>query len=369
MIFLISMTGVIGIKKSLQTSLLLLLMVSSACSDRGDSYLISGEVEYVEEFPKEFVISDDKPYLEDFMGVVAMKGADSLFIGIQDGADYFVGIYSFATGEKLADAFKKGQGPNEYSSWPGVLRTYEKNDSLYALLSASRVGLITLNLTSTVNSGTEQITNIHKPSKIWGSSFIPLENGDTMVQILNPYEKGGYSRKLISGNGMADIPNLGDLDATWTDVNNNTLGGIIFPIKGDSVIVEAMIELNQIMVYSLYDQQLRKTICVGDHLDTVEKETFFSRQNRTTNYDGIQQWQDYIFFLYSPTTEREFRANKGKSQLQVFDQDMKPVARIQFPVLIQSFYLNKDGVLYGFNPVTETETLYRWDISDLINQF
>ncbi|MDE7459711.1 MAG: hypothetical protein K2M85_01340 [Paramuribaculum sp.] len=363
------MISVIEIKQALQKSLLLLLAVSSACSNRGDSYLISGEVEYVEEFPKELVISDDKPYLEDFMGVVAMKGADSLFLGIQEGADHFVGIYSFATGEKLADAFKKGQGPNEYSSWPGVVKTYEKDDSLYALLSASRVGLITINLTSTVNSGTEQITDIHKPSYKWSASFIPLENGDTIVQILNPYEKGGYSRKLISGCEMTDIPNLGDLEAIWTDVNNNTLGGIIFPIKGDSVIVEAMIELNQIMVYSLYDPQLRKTICVGDHLDTVEKETFFSRQNRTTNYDGIQQWNDYIFFLYSPTTEREFRANKGKSQLQVFDQDMKPVARIQLPVLIQSFYLNKDGVLYGFNPVAETETLYRWDISDLINQF
>lgn len=366
--FSISMTGAIDTNRMLRGVLLLLIVAISSCSS-DDSPLICGEVEFVTKFPKEFAISETNPYLDNLMGMVSMKGADSLFIGIQNGSEYFVGIYSYNTGKKLADIFKEGQGPNEYTSWPSVLKTYVENDSIYADFYIRQVGVLTLNLTATVDGGSAQLVKRHIPSDIPASNFFPLMTGDTIVRTINFDERGGYSRRLLSGDKISDIPNLGGMEATWPDVSQNTLGGIIMPINGDSVIVEAMNELNQIMVYSPYDQTLRKTICVGKSLDKVHKDDFISRRNRTTNYDGVQKWNDYVLFLYSPTTERDFRENKGTSELQIFSNAMKPIARISLPILAQSFYINKDGMLYAFNPMGDSETIYKWDISNFILQF
>ncbi len=352
----------------LTKTLILLAATLSACTNHGDTYLVCGEVEYVKEFPKELTVSDAPIFAQDLMGMVGMEGVDTLCIAIQDGLDHFVGLYSFNTGEKLGEIFKQGQGPGEYSSWPSLVRTFEKDDSLYAEFSASKE-LITINLTSTLSSGAEQIVAIHTPTKLWGGSYYPLATGDTLIKYMKEYDKPGDYRELISGTERIPIPNLGDLEAEWIDVDPNALRGIVYPIDGDSVIVEAMNLLNQIMVYSPYDPKLRKTICVGDHLTPVEKDGFFARMNRTTNYDGVQAWNDYVIFLYAPVKEREFMDNKGQSQLQIFTQKMQPVARIQLPLLISSFYLNADGVLFGFSSVGETETIYKWDISPLIAQF
>ncbi len=41
---------------------------------------------------------------------------------------------------------------------------------------------------------------------------------------------------------------------------------------------------------------------------------------------------------------------------------MKPCSRIKLPVIASAMYVDKNGVLYAFNPLGDNEYIYKYDI-------
>lgn len=341
-------------------------IVMISCGSGDDRYATCGEVTYISEFPTEVTLDEPTPWMTDMMGTVSVKGIDTLMIGITPEEKHSMSLYSTVSGKKLADIFPYGQGPGEYSGWPSLKRLKMVNDSIYGVFKFSDC-LFTLNLTATSEAGREICTDRCYPAKMdMMRDLLPLDNGDTLVIYRKDYGTGGFDRAIRNIEGEKMLSSLGTVSDEWKNVDSNTLGILPNYLANDSLIAEAMIQLNQIVVYSPYDERIRKTICVGDKQTPVFEDNFIDRRKRLRAYGGAQILNDKLALLYHGLGEWDYQFNNGASELQIFDSEVNPVARLKFPCIIEGFFIDNSGHLFGFTHLGDTETVYKWDISKYI---
>lgn len=342
--------------------LLSFVVLMAACGST-PSYDECGDVEYVKTFPNEYSLAEHKPALSDFEGVVSIKGVDALLMGINSNQEYYMGLYSLETGHKILDLFKQGQGPGEYAMSPTIQRFFTHNDSLYACMKYNPdKEVFLLNITSSIQEGKEIIENRSFPKDFKSvKDIIPLASGDSLM-IYRDYGEGGFKRYILHAEGNRQAVNIGNVIPKIEEIDHNILSFLVLPFKNDSLVAEANITLNQIKVYSLYDQSIGKTICVGSELDDINSMSSRWRGNIPRSYGGVQLWGDKLIFLYHGLKEKDYRDNIGHSELQIFDSDMKPCSRIKLPVIASAMYVDKNGVLYAFNPLGDNEYIYKYDI-------
>lgn len=346
--------------------LLSLAVLLTACGSKS-SHNVCGGVEFVNSFPHEYTLIEQEPYLSDFEGVVSIKGIDSLFVGINSNQDYFMGLYSFKSGKKLLDLFKQGDGPGEYASSPIVQRFIIRNDSLFACLDYKHnKEVFMLDITSSIMEGKEIIKERSFPKDFkFVKDIIPLTSGDSLM-VRRDFGEGGFKRYMLHADGNKNRINIGNAIPEIEEIDHNVLSFLVLPFKNDSLAAEACITLNQINIYSLYDNSFRKTVCVGSELDDVASMNNRWRGNIPRAYGGVQSWKDKLVFLYHGLKEKDYRSNSGQSELQIFDSEMKPYSRIKLPVIASAMYVDKDGILYAFNPLGENEYIYKYDIKSML---
>jgi hypothetical protein len=342
-----------------------LILLSSCGGNAG--HMTLGEVEYVESFPTEVTLPKVEPYMAEFEGMVSFKGIDSLFVGIQFNTNYEFGLYSLDSGKKLADMFRHGQGPGEYQGSLSINAIYSENDSMFLQVQENaKDRILKVNLTATADSGKEVITDACYPSLFFMSkNIIPL-GCDTFVAVHGSYDYPATVRYLVDSVGKHELKAMESINKGWQGVDPNTVSGIIALLPGDSMIVEASGRLNQIFVYSVHNESVRKTICVGNELTPVPEDTQLNKLNRLNTYQTIQVTDKLVYFMYYGGKERGYYENEGNSEIQVFDASMNPVARIKLPIVAQGFYVSPKGMLYALNPLGDSEYFYRWDISNII---
>lgn len=74
----------------------------------------------------------------------------------------------------------------------------------------------------------------------------------------------------------------------------------------------------------------------------------------------------YMIFLYHGMSEQDYRDDSGSSELQLFGMNGDARIRIQLPVIATSFHIDNGGRLYLFNPLGESEYIYRYDLSYIL---
>lgn len=340
----------------------LLTGVLVSCGD--DRHVTCGDVTYIKEFPTEVTLDKTEPWMDDMIGTVSVKGIDTIMIGIAWNERYTANLYSTVSGEKLADIFPKGQGPGEYYTTPTLRKLKSEGDSCYGVFRYND-HLFTLNLTATAETGREVKSDLRYPSRMeMMRDQLPLDNGDTLVIYRRQYDTGGFDRAIRGASGEKEITSLGSVSDEWQNIDSNALGIIPVAMDGDSLIAEGMIQLNQIVVYSPYDESVRKTVCVGDRLSSIPGDSFIDRLNRLRAYGGSQKVGDKVAFLYHGMGEWDYENNDGASELQIFDSKMNPVTRIKFPHIVEAFFIDSRGNLFGFTTTLgESESVFKWDIS------
>lgn len=347
--------------------LLSLVAFMASCDSKTPTYLICGEVEFIKQFPREYSLRKQKPYKSDFPGVVSIFGVDTLFFGINTTKDHFLELYSLNTGNKLADMFVKGQGPREYASAPRIQRIVKKNDSLYACMVYNNAKeVLLLDILSSARCGQEMIIKKNYPDNFTDvKNIIPFENGDSLM-ICNDYRDGGFKRFLMHSNGKRCFVDVFESRLPLENINFNTVSSLPIAFRNDSLIAEACITLNQINVYSPKLTTHRKTICVGTESDDILSMDKRSRGDKPRAYGGVKLWKDKLIFLYHGIKEKDYQNNKGASELQVFDFDMKPVSRIKIPIIASAFHVDNNGNLYIFNPLGDSEYIYKYNIINML---
>lgn len=344
------------------------VVLMTACGSSEPSYLKYGDVSYVTEFPHEYSLPEQEPFMSDMMGVVSVRGVDSLLIGINADQEYFMGLYSLNSGKKLADLFKRGQGPGEYVSSPRVQKFIISGDSVMACMIYNYgKEIFTLDLLSSSKKGHEVVSKRSYPNSFHDiKDFIPLNRGDSFVVARN-FDKGGFKRYIYTHDNRRQKIKVYDYKKNGMHkINDNIISFLSLPFKNDSLVAEACIAINQINIYSLNDTTIRKTVCVGSSLDDVRAVDRAPRAEIPRSYGGIGLWRDKPVFLYHGLTEKDYQENKGSSELQIFDAGMQPLIRIKLPIIATAFYLDDNGKLYLFNPLGDSEYVYRYDILEML---
>ena len=155
-----------------------------------------------------------------------------------------------------------------------------------------------LNITSSIQEGKEIIENRSFPKDFKSvKDIIPLASGDSLM-IYRDYGEGGFKRYILHAEGNRQAVNIGNVIPKIEEIDHNILSFLVLPFKNDSLVAEANITLNQIKVYSLYDQSIGKTICVGSELDDINSMSSRWRGNIPRSYGGVQLWGDKLIFLY-----------------------------------------------------------------------
>ena len=76
--------------------------------------------------------------------------------------------------------------------------------------------------------------------------------------IYRDYGEGGFKRYILHAEGNRQAVNIGNVIPKIEEIDHNILSFLVLPFKNDSLVAEANITLNQIKVYSLYDQSIGK---------------------------------------------------------------------------------------------------------------
>lgn len=363
------MTGAIDmIKKTILLSLMQMFLLSSCIRD--NAVLSCGDTSFVSSFGKEAALPPTEPVLSDFEGVVSICGIDTAFIGINMDMPYHLSLFSFKDGHIIANLFKEGNGPGEFAVSPYLQRIYASNDSTYAdFLYPPRRELLTINLSATAERQMPVYARSVRNSDYAGAKYvIPLVCGDTLV-VRHDFANGGYSREIRKASGEI---NFLDTESSGADIKDMDINLTSFvPCVNDkgNIMAEAKIRLNQIETYSIPDGGHRKTICVGEALDNLDDADRTARKNKKRTYGGAQAFGDKLVFLYHGIREADYQGNEGASELQIFNLDFNPVARIELPIIAADFFIDNDSVLYLFNPLGETEHIYRYDLKNRSHHF
>jgi hypothetical protein len=343
----------------------------SSCIESGVCYYSCGEVSYVTEFPHEYTLAAVEPYVSDnpdMMGLVNIKFIDSLFIGISTANDYFLSIHNINTGNCLGTFFNTGDGPDEYRQVPSIIKTYAHNDSLFAdIKTLYPTEYKTMNLQASLEQHKDVFSNSTRYDNNRNiTSIYPLNNCDTLLTCYD-LGSGALQYSITSPDSVQVIHLPYNSSIEWSDYEYNTFAYLQAGFNNNTQIVNAQTSLNQLIIFSPYNTSNCQTICVGDRLENIkEVNNRFSRNKRRT-YAGIQILDNRLALLYHGISESDYQHNKGNSEIQIFDFDMKPVARIKLPIIAITTYINQaDGTLYAYNPLGDSEILYKFDVSGML---
>lgn len=84
------------------------------------------------------------------------------------------------------------------------------------------------------------------------------------------------------------------------------------------MVAEAMLNLNQINLYSLKSGK-SVTLCVGDELSDVAEVDNFPKRLRHYYYGYIEAHDGYFVALYQDVSAFDYWMGRGKCELQFFD--------------------------------------------------
>lgn len=354
------MTTAINIRKVLLLSLQALLI--SACSTPGVRYVECGDIVYIDEFPAEITLETKEPILTDMEGMIHAIGTDSVMVGLFEDSPC-IRLYSPESGQKLGEFVHKGQGPGEFPNMPSniTIKTLEDREIL-SFGNFRKKQYFNMNIPQSLKNGREVYDTIIVSDNFGDLKYIMPMESDTLLW---KYDVFTPIRILSGKHGQRKVLNLGNIEDDWSDYDLNITSFVPAYNSEGEMIAEAMIHLNQFNLYSLSDTTYRKTICVGQSLDNVERENNLNRNKRKRTYQDVYAIGDGFAFLYCGAQERDYIDGNFLPQIQFFTANGEPVLRINIPFPVNSFYVTESGNLYLFSAFEETEKLYKYEIEQV----
>ncbi|MDE6533430.1 MAG: hypothetical protein K2M27_07855 [Muribaculaceae bacterium] len=324
--------------KSVHFMVLLVLFVCSCTSGR-DGMIESDGIMFVRDWEFDNPLVADVGFECDEIGVRGIRVLDSVMI-LSNDKNW--GIFTIDCKRKLGEMFSIGQGPGEFvmfipqSNYCGYVT---ENDSLvvYApdLMKSKIVRANIDNLVAGITPVAEEVMDI-PPFSAPTLDVVPIDSVSYFLLAFND-ERTAVSRLVSIGDSIYVIPGTERFNGMCVkDAQKSNLLGhqTLFNAKHRK-IVEGFYSLNRIHLYGL-DSGDALTICVGDKLDSVEEIEQLEERMFPKRYSVLAQC-DNCFGAICPVVGDKDNGNYGKSDLQVFDWDGRPIYRTVFPFQIDVF--------------------------------
>ena len=345
-----------------------LLLASCAKEPKHVEY---GQVSFIDKFPKEITLKEQKPYITNLIGAVDVLGLDSVIVLLNWESPY-LSAYSANSGNLLGRFVKQGQGPGEVSDLPANLSlTRKDNDIILRFSDSNELKYFNLNLTKTLVEDREVYDTI-KTSRLFreAKDIIPLSETDTIVYYHTFNNDGDLCGNMpirVIKNGVAnEISNLRYRERGFDGIGFNTVtfGAAYNPRCG--FVAEAMTKMNQINLYSVKDTTFRKTVCVGKALDDATEEYAKNRKDWKVCYQQVQPFGDgFAALRLENVTSEIFDEEDFEASLQFFSCTGDPLLEVKIPFTVNSFFIDGSGILYLFTRMGDSESIYRYEVPEI----
>lgn len=350
-------------KKNVLT-LIVCSFVLQACDDFVSQHLSFDDVTYVSDFPKRVELDEGNLIDLDLMGCVDFFGNDSVLVFKMMGLEKHWKVCSIFDLSEGMELLKKGNGPDEFVNMPGD-EYFRQDENVCQVWSSDDRKIYQIDFSASLKEG-----NLHLDTTF----RVPIDemvlncasiNDSSFFTVL--YQFNSYRRCLLKEGDLQDLEHLKVINDVHIYKDLNSMAAIRRYEKSQNKVVEALLHLNQINLYSLDDETFAKTICVGKSLTDLGRIDNSSKRSWVKYYGDVFTTSEYFAALYFNASRKEFLSGKvQETDIQVYDWDGNPLLNITVPYQIESFFIHRNKDLYVLSTKGEEERLFKYDLGDLL---
>ena len=265
--------------------------------------------------------------------------------------------YDIETFSEIGHCLRKGRGPNEFLQPRSInafsLRSDKHPTSVLALDSDGRKMLRFELEPSLEKNGIENYEVSQTPFPV--KNIFEAKNGGLFCRYWNSHHSG-LKRCFLFGDKRVEIPDIDVVNnleiSTWnTGYAFNLVNFVIDMDYTTGNTVEAGLYLNVINAYSTLDNQLRKSICIGDSVMDVFMMEKLDILSLEIMFGDVRAYPEFFACLYLPT-----------NGIMVFDWNGNLVKSWRFSHSISAFDIDFESkYVYVMN--SESEQLLRYKIN------
>lgn len=336
----------------------------SCSSYQNERYLAFDNVVFIRDFPCNIQLDKVSPIDVDLMGSVDMISKDSIVIFKYLNMDYYWKVFSLNTFKSKGEYLFHGIGPDEFTNLSS--NEYFSNDgNVCQFWDPNQKKMYCIDMKKTLDNCVLNIdTVINLPIKSYTPNCIQIDDSLYFVVQGNG---DSYYRSIFVNDKIHELEYLKPLNNVKIQNDINSISGVRVCNKSKGIIVEGMLHLNQINLYSMYSSAISKTICVGEELSNVIEVDNTQKKQWTKYYGSIITDDNYFAILYYNTSRKNFFLGKmDKVDIQFFNWDGEPLLNVSVPYSVTSFFINQNKYLYVLSTNAEAELLYKYDISSVL---
>lgn len=337
--------------------LIISVCTSMACHNENGNEYKGLETRIISEYPVN--MSLDKGHLLPInpYGSVDFIGIDSLAIFKIGDGEYLWKIVNLNNPNETCYLFRRGHGENEFSELPASERAFVTDSALYCDFYAPDKRIFyRYNLSASLK---QRIPCLEEKKEIKSSDNLQTlyKLADESFFAIKYLGHNGFIRGIWMDGNFKECQGLGNLNKMTVANDINTLASVKGINPFTNMIVEAMIRMHQINLYSVSgDRSL--TLSVGDKLQDAIQVDQTSKQFLKKGFANVTCYPDYFIAVYINTSLENFlRRQSGNSQLLVFDWNGYPLAQINVPHMITSSYIYHDKLFI----LTANDEFYQYD--------
>ncbi len=348
--------------------LIVSLIIIVGCGDNITQQIASDEVKYIDKFPKNIKLKPIKPLDLDLMGAVDFFVADTFLIFKRIDMDKFWSIYSINSLKHQTDLLWKGSGANEFIDLPSNEYSFTKDSNLYCNIFNSNTNqILQIDLTKSISNKKNFMTkkiDLKKAGVFIANCF---QVNDSTYFICSSSDNKSFQRFLMINNKKQQLPQCDFLDNVKIKNDLNTLAAARIFNKSNSMVVEAMLRMDQINLYSIKNNK-QLTICTNTKLCDVNQIDKTSKLLKKKYYGFVQMKDNYFAALYfNESLKNVLFDNIGSSYIQFFDWSGKALLQLELPYIINSFQIYNDKLyVFSRNGKGNGERLYCYSIGNYL---
>lgn len=335
-------------------------------------HLVLDSVEFVLEFPNEFVLNTKEQVNIDLVGVWDFAIHDSILILSTKNLNGTWKFLSLPEYNHLGDFLSIGEGPLELSSFPSVsdkVKLTKENNEYQAYIYDWEYGkLLKLDVSKSIEYQDQFVSIINESVPRYLFDFLMIDVDTYFCRELGNMDRQQL-RYLYTNGDKAVNPTLEKLNASsvLNSSNFNILSTMTRLNDQQRKIVEMYFRLNYINIYS-YDGFFNKTICVENKLDDISTIENMDLKDRFFKFSDVRVYNDFFGVVYINEKEGDYSASRRiLPSILLFNWNGDPLAKIQLESSITSFDIDfNQNELYTFD--VQADEFSKYDISHIINE-
>lgn len=321
--------------------LLVLLVFSLLACGQSDPilngrYVCCDSVVVLEKWPE--ITTLPAPQVLDIqcLGASSFNLIDSLLVVQKSAAPYYE-IFDMSNKKSQGEFVHQGNGPGEFLCATRISSLYHKDGQCVAEIYDQEKNTIEVfNISQSIAQKKTVISpSPRKPQRAL-SSFFVNDSVECIFDLNQGYTQHLRLVKIADSpvNEIASAKRLNEASVSGGMEESYVLSATQVINKDQLLVAEAPLAHQQINIYSIVDESISLTICLGKELKPIEELQRVGRKNVVYYHGEMKAYDDFFAVLYAPEVRGE---EPPLPMLHVFSWKGEFLARVQLTEPCHSF--------------------------------